>query len=321
LTTREPPSYLPAMPLDPQARAFLDQLAALGGIQLHDLPVAQAREAMEAMSAMRGGEPEAVADISDRTIPGPGGEIPVRVYRPGRDGTRPVLVYFHGGGWVLGSLQTHDGVCRALANAADCVVVSVDYRLAPEHGYPAAPEDCWAATRWVAANAASLGADGARLAIGGDSAGGNLTAVVALMARDRGGPPIRFQLLVYPVTDFGFDTASYRDNAEGYLLTTEGMRWFWGHYLAKPASGSEAFASPLRAESLKRLPPALVITAEFDPLRDEGEAYAGRLREAGVPTTLSRYHGQIHGFFSMGDLIDAGKAAVREAAAALRAAF
>jgi acetyl esterase len=309
------------MPLDPQARAFLDQLAALGGIQLHELPVAQAREAMEAMSAMRAGEPESCADIGDRTIPGPAGEIPVRVYRPVRDGIRPALVYFHGGGWVLGSLETHDAVCRTLANAADCVVVSVDYRLAPEHGFPAAPEDCWAATRWVADHGASIGADGRRLAIGGDSAGGNLTAVVALMARERGGPPIRFQLLVYPVTDFSFDTPSYRDNAEGYLLTTDGMRWFWNHYLAKPATGREPFASPLRAESLKGLPPALVITAEFDPLRDEGEAYARRLREAGVPTTLSRYDGQLHGFFSMGDMIDAGKKALREAAAALRAAL
>jgi len=323
LTAPEPLSYLRAMPLDPQARAFLDQLAQFGGIQLHDLPVPQAREAMEAMSAMRGGEPEAIAEVVDRTIPGPGGEIPVRIYRPSRDGVRPVLVYFHGGGWVLGSLQTHDGVCRALANAADCVIVSVDYRLAPEHGYPAAPEDCWAATACIAANGAAIGTDGSRLAIGGDSAGGNLSAVVALMARERGGPAIRFQLLVYPVTDFSFETASYRDNAEGYLLTVDGMRWFWNHYLATPgaAAGAQAFASPLRAESLAGLPPALVITAEYDPLRDEGEAYAKRLQDAGVPTTLSRYDGQIHGFFSMGDMLDAGKAAVREAAAALRAAF
>lgn len=309
------------MPLDPQVRAFLDQLAQFGDIRLSSLPVPQAREAMEAMGAMRGGEPQPIADVSDRTIPGPAGEIPVRIYRPARDGVRPVLVYFHGGGWVLGSLKTHDGVCRALANAADCVIVSVDYRLAPECPYPAAPDDCYAATAWVAANAASIGADGARLAIGGDSAGGNLTAVVALMARDRGGPAIRFQLLVYPVTDFSFETASYRDNAEGYLLTTGDMRWFWNHYLRDEAAGAHGFASPLRAESLKGLPPALVITAEFDPLRDEGEAYARRLQEAGVPTTLSRYDGMIHGFFSMGDMLDGGKVAVREAAAALRAAF
>jgi len=312
------------MPLDPQVRAFLDQLAQLGDIKLHELPVPQAREAMEAMGAMRAtGEPEAVAEVVDRAIPGPAGEIPVRIYRPSRDGVRPVLVYFHGGGWVLGSLQTHDGVCRALANAADCVIVSVDYRLAPEHGYPAAPEDCWAATAWVAANAATIGADGTRLAIGGDSAGGNLAAVVALMARERGGPAIRFQLLVYPVTDYNFETASYRDNAEGYLLTIGDMRWFWNHYLAAPgaAAGADPFASPLRASSLAGLPPALVVTAEYDPLRDEGEAYARRLQEAGVSATLSRYDGQIHGFFSMSDLLDAGKAAVREAAAALRTAL
>jgi acetyl esterase len=232
-----------------------------------------------------------------------------------------LLVYFHGGGWVLGGIETHDGVCRELANAAGCVVVSVDYRLAPEHKFPAAVEDCYAATQWAAAHAGDLGADARRLAVGGDSAGGNLAAVVSQMAPDRGGPPIVFELLVYPVTTAAFDTPSYRDNAEGYLLTAGDMRWFWNHYLNGPADADNPYASPLRATRLAGLPPALVITAEFDPLRDEGEQYAQRLEEAGVPTRLIRYDGMIHGFFGMSHMMDKAKAAVREAGANLRLAF
>ncbi|MGH7788401.1 MAG: alpha/beta hydrolase [Candidatus Binatia bacterium] len=307
------------MPLDPQAQALLDQLAAMGGKSLSSMPVAEARQMMEMLSAMRGSE-VAIETVGDRRVPGPRGDIPVRVYQPKGSGL-PVLVYFHGGGWVLGGLETHDGVCRSLAAGAGCAVVSVDYRLAPEHKFPAAAEDCYAATQWVAAHAAEIGADAKRLAVGGDSAGGNLAAVVAQMARDRQGPSVIFQLLVYPATDAAFDTPSYHENAEGYLLTTQDMRWFWNHYLNSPADAENPIASPLRARSLAGLPPALVITAEFDPLRDEGELYGRRLDDAGVHTKVSRYDGMIHGFFGMGMLIDKAKAAVQEAVGTLRLAF
>jgi len=308
------------MPLDPQARALLDQFAALGAQSLSSMSVPDARRAMEALGAMRG-EPVSINHTADRRIPGPAGEIPVRVYTPAATAPLPLLVYFHGGGWVLGGIETHDGVCRELANGAGCVVVSVDYRLAPEHKYPAAAEDCYAATQWAAAHAADLGGDAARVAIGGDSAGGNLAAVVAQMARDRGGPGVVFQLLIYPATVAAFDTPSYRDNAEGYLLTTVDMRWFWNHYLRTPADGENAYASPLRAAELAGLPPAMVITAEFDPLRDEGERYARRLEEAGVPVRLSRYDGMIHGFFGMTQFLDKAKTAVQDASGNLRLAF
>jgi acetyl esterase len=233
----------------------------------------------------------------------------------------PALVFFHGGGFVICNLDTHDGPCRSIANAAGCIVVSVDYRLAPEHPYPAAAEDCHAATEWVAKNGAEFGIDTSRIAIGGDSAGGNLAAVVALMARDRGAPSLRFQLLIYPVTDYAFETDSYRENAEGYLLTRDMMRWFWNLYVPDASKAAEPYASPLRAADLSGLPPALCITAEYDPLRDEGEAYAARLREAGVAATTSRYDGLFHGFFGMSAQIDRARDAVAEATAALRAAL
>jgi acetyl esterase len=308
------------MALDPQAAAFLEQIKAIGGPQLHELPVPLAREAMKAMATLQApGEP--VANVANRTLPGPTGEIPVRIYTPAGTPPFPVLVYFHGGGWVIGDLETHDATCRTLANAVGCIVVSVDYHLAPEDKFPAAPEDCYAATQWVARNSGTIGGDAQRMAVGGDSAGGNLAAVVSQMARDRGGPPLVFQLLVYPVTDASCDTRSYVDNAEGYLLTRDAMRWFWGHYTRTSADKENAYASPLRAGSLAGLPPALVVTAEYDPLRDEGEAYAERLRAAGVPTKLARYDGMIHGFFGMTSIMDQAGEANRQAAAALRAAF
>lgn len=308
------------MPLDPQARALLDQVKALGGLPLNELSAPDARLAAQALGTLSG-PPAAVAAVENRTVPGPAGALPVRIYTPAGSGPFPVLVFFHGGGWVIGDLDTQDGACRALANGASCVVVSVDYRLAPESKFPAAPEDTYAATRWVAANAASIHGDPARIAVGGDSAGGNLTAVTAQMARDRGGPRLVFQLLVYPVTDGSCDTASYRDNADGYLLTKDMMLWFWNHYVRSDADRFNPLASPLRAHSLEGLPPALVQTAEFDPLRDEGEAYAAQLKEAGVPVKLTRYEGMIHGFFGMGSVIDRAKTAIAEAAAALRCAF
>jgi acetyl esterase len=309
------------MPLDPQARALLDQMAAMGMPPLDQLPVPEARAAIAALAAASG-EPEPVARVENRSIPGPQGDIPVRIYTPDAPAPLPVLVFFHGGGWVICSLDTHDGLCRQLANAARCLVVSVDYRLAPEHAFPAAAEDAYTAVRWVATNAAALGADPERVAVGGDSAGGNLAAVVSLMARDRGGPRLVHQLLVYPVVDApGEEHASYRDNAEGYFLTAAMMRWFWSHYHRDDVGRRDPYACPLRTPDLRHLPPALVMTAEFDPLRDEGEAYAARLREAGVPVTLSRYDGMIHGFFGMTGLLDQARTAVAEAAAALRAAF
>ena len=259
-----------------------------------------------------------MAHVEDRTIPGPDGDLPIRVYHPEGTPPFPGLVFFHGSGFVLANLDTHDAICRDLTNDSGCALVSIDYRLAPEHPYPAAPRDCFAATQWVARHGAEIGLDGARLAVGGDSAGGNLAAVVALMAREAGGPPLAAQLLIYPVTDYNFDTPSYEENAEGYGLGAATMRWFWGHYLRDEAQGAEPQASPLRAESLAGLPPAHVVTAEYDPLRDEGEAYAARLTAAGVPTTLTRYDGLIHGFFGQMNQVPLAREAIRSSGAALR---
>ena len=306
------------MPLDPKAKELLDQFAAAGLPSLGSQPVAETRALFDADTGL-GGPPEPMAKIEDRRIPGPAGDVPLRVYTPEARGLLPLLVYFHGGGWVIGNLDTHDTVCRLLAKTAPAVVAAVDYRLAPEHKFPAAAEDCYAAARWVAENAAALGGDPKRrIAVGGDSAGGNLAAVVSLMARDRKGPSIGFQLLAYPVTNHVFDTPSYRDNADGYLQTTDAMVWFWNHYLRGERDGANPYASPLRAESLRGLPPAMVVTAELDPLRDEGEAYAARLREAGVPVKHKRYDGMIHGFLSLTGVFEQARQAVAEAAAELR---
>jgi acetyl esterase len=308
------------MPLTPESQALLDQLASSGVPPLHTLSVDAARQLMVDLFVTKG-EREAVGKVEDRPVPGPAGPIPVRLYTPSGSGPFPVLVFFHGGGWVIGDRETHDATCRALTNAAGCIVASVDYRLAPEHRFPAAVEDAYAATRWVADHARELGGDPTRLAVGGDSAGGNLAATVSLAARDRGGPPLVFQLLVYPVTDHAYDTPSYKENADGYFLTRDAMVWFWNHYLAREEDGRNPLASPLRASDLRRLPPAFVMTAEYDPLRDEGEIYATRLREAGVPVALTRYEGTIHGFFIMGNALSVARQGLQDAAAALRDAF
>lgn len=309
------------MPLDPQTKALLDLMAALNAPPLSEQTPEQVRVGIKLQRELVPVEPEPVAQVVNRTIPGPAGEIPVRVYTPAGSGPFPALVFFHGGGWVICDLDTHDGLCRSLCNGAGCVVVSVDYRLAPEHKFPAAPQDCYAATQWVAGHAAEINAIPGKLAIGGDSAGGNLTAVVAQMARDQGGPRLDFQLLIYPATDFAFDGPSIRENAEGYFLTRDDMIWFTNHYLNSDEDKKNPLASPLLAVDLRGLPPALVITGEYDPLRDEGEAYGRRLKEAGVPVTLSRYDGVIHGFLSIEPLTDKGKRAKEECAQALRAAF
>ncbi|HZQ85979.1 MAG TPA: alpha/beta hydrolase [Acidimicrobiales bacterium] len=305
------------MPLDPQAQTLLDQLALMPQVPMSE-QTPEAFRASFAMLAALSGEPDAVANVEDRTIPGPAGEIPVRIYTPEGSGPFPVLVFFHGGGFVIGNLDTHDGACRELCNGANAVVVAVDYRLAPEHPYPAAPDDCFAALQWVHANAASINGDPNRLAVAGDSAGGNLAAVISLMARDGGGPPLRAQILVYPATDLTMGHPSIDENGEGYLLTKESMEWFMGHYQPDVADPK---ASPLAATDLAGLPPALVITGEFDPLRDEGEAYAERLRAAGVPVVLSRYDGMIHGFFGLRAIFDASTKAMDEATRTLRDAF
>lgn len=300
--------------LDPQARTLLEAMPPLPEFKSANL--AALREAMAVPPLA--GEPEAVERIEELRVPGPAGEIPVRVYWPGGAGPFPVLVFFHGGGFVFCNVDSHDGVCRSLANGAGCVVVSVDYRLAPEHPYPAAPEDCYAATEWVAAHADELDIDPARMAVGGDSAGGNLAAVVALMARDKGGPTLRYQLLVYPVTNRNFKTGSYKENADGYFLTSAMMQWFWQQYAPAEERAAEPYASPMRAKDVSGLPAGLCITAGFDPLRDEGEAYAAKLRAAGVELQIQRYDGMFHGFFSMTTLLDVAREAMSDACTALR---
>ena len=305
------------MPLDPQAKQLLEQMKAAGAPPFGSISVEDTRKLFDGIAAL-GPAPAEVASVTDREVPGPAGAVPIRVYRPSAPGPLPVFVYLHGGGWVIGSFASHDGACRALANGIPAVVVAADYRLAPEHKFPAAPEDCYAVVRWVAQNAASIGGDPKRLAVGGDSAGGNLSAAVCLMARDRGGPKIGYQLLLYPVTQHGYDTESYRQNADGYLLTRDGMVWFWNHYLASEADGATPYASPMRAKDLAGLPPAMVVTAEYDPLRDEGEAYAERLRAAGVPVVKKRYDGLIHGFFSIGSFSQAAEV-IRDVAAEMKA--
>jgi acetyl esterase len=303
--------------VQPEIEALLARMAAAGAPPLERQSVAEARRLHAASAATLQGPPVPVAAAADRTIPGPAGDLRVRVYTPHGEPPFPIVVWFHGGGWVVGTLDTFDTICRALAAAVPAVVVAVDYRLAPEHRFPAAVEDSYAATMWASRNAAELRGAQHRLAVAGDSAGGNLAAVVALGARDRGGPAIGFQLLVYPITDVGMDTASYREKADGYYLTAAGMRWYWDHYLGG-ADGTSPDASPLRAAFFGGLPPALVITAEHDPLRDEGEAYAARLRAAGVPAAVSRYPGMVHGFFRWRAVTPAADACMQEAAAALR---
>jgi acetyl esterase len=308
------------MPLDPQAQRVIEAMAALNLKPVESSTPEEARESIRTRTAALGPF-EDVAAVADHRLPVAGGEITVRTYSPGGAGPHPVLVYYHGGGWVVGDLYTHDGICRSIANAARCAVISVDYRLAPEFKYPVAAEDSYAALLWIVANAARLGLDPRRVAVGGDSAGGNLATVIALMARERGGPALVYQVLIYPVTDHDLNTPSYRENATGYVLTREGMRWFWNHYLAREAQGREPHASPLRAASLAGLPPALVMTAEYDPLRDEGEAYAARLREAGVSVTITRYTGMFHGFVRMTRILDKARTALDEIAGSLRKAF
>jgi acetyl esterase len=311
-------------PLHTQTQAMVDAMARMNLVPPDKLSVEQAREQFRRSRVPFVAPPQEVGAVKDATIPGPDGGLRIRAYRPlgsRTDELLPALVYFHGGGWVFGDLDSHDPGCRELCNLARCAVVSVDYRLAPENRFPAAVEDAVSAIRYVAQHAADLGIDGARLAAGGDSAGGNLTAVAALTFRDQGGPQLKLQVLIYPVTDFSMDAPSYTRIANGFTLTKDRMSYFRGLYLRGSEDAADWRASPLKAKDLTRLPSTLLIAAGHDPLVDEGKAYADRLAAAGVPVTYSCYDGMVHGFVSLAGAIDAGRRAIAESAAALKRAF
>lgn len=315
------------MPLDPQVTKLLAMLANSKIPPLETMRPAVARKAMttrflrarQAVGMLV--PPEPVAQVEDRPVPVPDGEVLVRVYSPGGEGPHPALVFFHGGGFVLGSLDSHDDICRAFANATPCVVVSVQYRLAPEHRFPTGLEDAYAATAWVFDHAEQLSLDPARIAVGGDSAGGNLATVIAHLAHERGAFRPCAQLLLYPATDLASESASVQEFGQGYYLTSGQLRYYREHYVETEAELRNPLVSPYFRTDLRHLPPAHIITAECDPLRDEGEAYAHRLQEAGVPVTLKRYDGMIHGFLSMSAFLEQARVAVADISATLRTAF
>jgi acetyl esterase len=306
------------MPLDPQVEEWRAKRAADDVPQLYTQTLAEARAADLASIQAGGGDVEPVHSVRDLVMEESG--LTLRIYRPAGDGPLPTLVYFFGGGWTLGSIETADGVCRRLANLVPCQVITVGYRLAPENPFPAAVHDCHQATQWIAAHAVELGVDVARLAVGGDSAGGNLAAATTLLARDSG-PSLAGQLLVYPNTLYGSDTASMRAGDDPFLFNRTSVNWYWKHYLRDESDGTNPLASPLLAPSHAGLPPALVITAEFDPLRDEGEYYAEKLFAAGVPTELTRYDGMVHGFYTMSGVLDTARQAMTDSATWLRRTF
>jgi len=308
------------MPLHPQCQAVVDAAAANPDRSPFTATKPEdARARYVASNAVYAPETPALDETRDLSIAGPAGDIPARLYRPkaSGDGTVPLMVFVHGGGWVFGDLESHDHVCRSLAHEAGCLVLAVDYRLAPEDPFPAGLEDCMAALDWAAANASSLGADPARLAVGGDSAGGNLSAVMAQQARVRGGPDVVFQLLLYPATDFVADNDSLRENADGFLLTKEAIDRFAGLYVPEDQDRRDPRISPIYG-ALAGLPAAHVITAEFDPLRDEGAAYAQAMSAAGVDVTYAMHAGMVHGFMRMGAIVDDANSAIRESAARMR---
>ncbi len=310
--------------LHPQCRALLTLMDQRGVPLTHTLSPAEARAAYRDRRLLTQPDPPAVGEVRDLLAVGPHGPVPLRLYRPiHHDASKSlaVLVYYHGGGWVIGDLDTHDTLCRQLANQAGCAVVAVDYRMGPEHRFPAAVDDAIAALAWVRGAAAHLGLDASRIAVGGDSAGGNLAAVVALHQRGVDAPPLAFQLLIYPATDMRRGAPSHTSNGQGYLLTTETIEYFLQHYIDDPRHHDDWRASPLLHEDLAGAAPALVLTAGYDPLRDEGLAYAQRLTEAGVRTTYLCFERQIHGFILMGKVLDEANAAVMVCAAALRGAL
>lgn len=309
--------------LDPQAQALLEQMAMAAAVSDRLSPeekLIAARESHRAVIPL-GGEPEPVRNVYERQIPSESGNIPVRIYAPNAD-QAPVLVYFHGGSFMSGDLDTHDTPLRALANKVGCIIVAVAYRLAPEHPFPAAPEDCYTVTKWVAENADEIGVDKTRIAVGGDSAGGDLAAVFCLMARDRGNPAIMYQVMLYPDTDLTESSASWMELADSNkpIITREGKLASIAMYVPEGVDITNPYVSPLYAE-VSKLPPAFIVTGGFDPQRDEGEAYAARLEQAGVTVVSKRYKGMIHGFFQMAGVLDAGKELIAETAAVLKDAF
>ena len=310
------------MPLDPDVKAALDRRAAAGGPAQYEIPPAELRARQEALQRKPGPE---IAAVSDHLVPGPHGDVPVRVYVPITDdaGPLPVCMWFHGGGWIYGSIDSNDANCRELANRAGVIMVSVDYRLSPDHKFPVPFDDSYVATAWAAANAASFGGDPSRVAVAGMSAGGNHAATVALRARDEeDGPNLVHQSLIYPVLDRDFERPSYAENGAAYYnLSLEMVRYCWKCYLADEADGDNPYARPMAADDLSGLPSAFVLTVQYDPLRDEGEAYAERLRAAGVPAEVSRYDGVVHGFFNAGIPFERTWQAMDEVAADLRKAF
>ena len=311
------------MPLDPQAELVIGLVKKAGLPEMWQLTPDQARE-QYLLRVQKLAVKASIHRTRDQRIPGPGCDIPLRVYWPREAKPAelfPVLLWLHGGGFVIGNLDTHDSVCRMLATQADCVVVAVDYRLAPEFKFPAAVEDCHAALRWLALHALEIGADPKRIAVGGDSAGGNLAAVAAILARNEGYPGLALQLLIYPCTAPEPETASHRRFAEGYVLTRNSIVWFYQQYLRNARDTGDFRFAPLVADDLANLPPALVLVAGYDPLRDEGVDYARRLIEAGNRVTLANYEGMIHGFYLMGGAVDAAKRAVAQSAQALKEAF
>lgn len=307
------------MPLDDDAQAVADAFSHVLQHSLHTLGVDGAREFTARMSQENPPVPSG-QDIADRLLPGPRGDIPVRVYRPGPQGGLPVLIYFHGGGWTIGSLDSADALCRDLSVRANCVVVSVDYRLAPENKFPVPVDDCYAALEWVAGNAASLNADTSRIAVAGDSAGANLCAAICLISRDRDGPRIALQVLAYPATEYAVQRESWKENAAGPMITVDDIVWFWGQYLRDEGDRTDPRATPSNAETHSGLPPAFVLTAEYDPLRDDGEAYAGLLVDGGVKTSVKRYPGVFHGFLTL-NILTRYTEAVDDIVGHLRAAF
>lgn len=308
-------------PFHPQVQAIRDRLEAEPVPPLYTLPIEEARARDVEGATTTAGPPEAVANVSDFVIPGQAGDLAARMYRFADDQALPALVYFFGGGWSLGSLETSDAVCRMITNRAKCASIAVSYRLAPEHKFPAAVLDCHQGVSWVAEHAAELGIDEGKIAVGGDSSGGNLAAAVTLLAKERGGPRLIHQLLVYPNTDAAADTESMREITDEVFFNVNSVKWYWGMYLKSADDAGNPLASPLRAADLSGLPPATIITAELDPLRDESELYAKRLAEHGVRAEVIRYDGMMHGFFTMVGMLDTAREAVSTASARLASAF
>lgn len=312
------------MPLDPMLKAFLDQMAAIPGPKMWEIPPPAAREAFAGMMQLVGPKDVPIGKVQNIVMPGPGGDLALRIYTPvaARSEPLPTLVYFHGGGYVIGNLDTHDGLCRMFANAANIRVIAVDYRLAPEHKFPAAIEDAYAAVCWIETNAAELGVDANHVAVGGDSAGGGIAAALSLMAKEKGAPKIAFQMLLFPMTQVGGKTKSLLEFAAGYFLELATLEWFYDHYgAASDVDRNDPRMSPLLAKGFSGLPPAYIMVAGFDPLHDEGVAYGEKLRSAGVSVALADYSDMVHDFIYLQSVLPQAPEAMKAAAAALKAAL